>query len=355
MNRGGAEMRTLSVMSALKEKGVDFDFCVLTGQEGVLDSTIRDKGGEVHYCKLGLGFAPRFMRLIKEEKYDVVHSHVSLVSGVILLLARLAGVKTRLSHFRSTADVANASLFRRMRDVILKRLLLMNAHQIIGVSIGSLNGYWEGRWQKDKRFFVVYNGFNVPDIPYENDFWRPFIKGFGGGNVIVNVGRMDVPKNHMRQLSIFHQYATLNPNARMVFIGKESQTVKDNMMAYATKHQILDKIVFLGEQPDVLPYVRHASAMLFPSLWEGLPGALIESASVGTPVLASAIPSVKEVAKQLPIVEPVELSESDDFWADKLKYMVDNKPDYDVAIKAFNQSDFLLNANVDKLHGFYTQ
>jgi glycosyltransferase involved in cell wall biosynthesis len=141
----------------------------------------------------------------------------------------------------------------------------------------------------------------------------------------------------------------------MVFIGKESQTVKDNMMAYATKHQILDKIVFLGEQPDVLPYVRHASAMLFPSLWEGLPGALIESASVGTPVLASAIPSVKEVAKQLPIVEPVELSESDDFWADKLKYMVDNKPDYDVAIKAFNQSDFLLNANVDKLHGFYTQ
>jgi glycosyltransferase involved in cell wall biosynthesis len=141
----------------------------------------------------------------------------------------------------------------------------------------------------------------------------------------------------------------------MVFIGKESASVKSTMLDYAEKHHIANRLVFMGEQADVLPFVRHSSAMLFPSLWEGLPGALIESASVGTAVLASAIPSVKEVASQLPIVRFVELSESDEVWASQLKTWVDEKPDYQTSIDTFNQSSFLLNANVDKLHGFYTE
>ena len=354
MNRGGAEMRTLSVMSALKEQGVDFEFCVLSGQQGVLDDVIREKGGEVHYCKLGLGFVTRFIGLIKSGQYDVVHSHVSLVSGFILLLARLAGAKRRVSHFRSSADAATTSVVRRIRNVFLKRLVLANAHQILAVSYGSLNGYWDGVWQRNKRFSVVYNGFNIPSIPFQNDFWSSLIKGYDGGNVIVNVGRMDPPKNHLRQVQIFQQYLARVPNANMVFIGKESDAVKQSMIDYASEHGFASHLVFLGEQPDVLPYVRHSTAMLFPSLWEGLPGALIEAASVGVPVLGSAIPGVKEVAKQLPIVEYLELSEPDEAWAAKLQQMIEGKPDYDVAVEAFNRSDFLLKANVDRLYGIYT-
>jgi glycosyltransferase involved in cell wall biosynthesis len=341
-------------MSSLKDKGIDFEFCVLSGQEGVLDATIREKGGEVHYCKLGFGFVFQFVRLLKTEQYDVVHSHVSLVSGIILLLARFAGIGNRVSHFRSTTDVASTSLLRRLRNVVLKRLLLSHAKKILGVSYGSLNGYWKGVWENDDRFAVVYNGFNVPSIELKEGFWKTYIHDYDGGNIVVNVGRMDTPKNHMRQLSIFHQYQANNVNAWMVFIGKESAT-KEEMIHYSQEYGFRSRLVFLGEQADVLPFVAHSSVMLFPSLWEGLPGALIEAASVGTPVLASDIPSVKEVAKQLPIVEYMALNESDKAWAKTLQRVIDDKPDHKTAIDAFNRSDFLLDANVDRLYGIYTQ
>jgi glycosyltransferase involved in cell wall biosynthesis len=37
-------------------------------------------------------------------------------------------------------------------------------------------------------------------------------------------------------------------------------------------------------------FLRLADVMIFPSLWEGLPGAVLESLAVGTPVVASDIP-----------------------------------------------------------------
>jgi glycosyltransferase involved in cell wall biosynthesis len=355
MNRGGAEIRTLSLMSSLQEKGVDFEFCVLSGEKGVLDEVIRQKGGEVHYCKLGVGFLSQFMRLLKTGQFDVVHSHVSLVSGVILLLARLAGVKNRIAHFRSMSDMVGESVLRRVRDVILRRLLLSNANKILGVSIGALDGYWKRNWRDDNRFEVVYNGFNVPHISLDDKFWHAFIDDYDGGNIIVHVGRMDKAKNHLRLTKIFHRYQSMDPAARMVFIGKEFEAVKKTVVDYATDNQCLSKLVFLGEKPDVLPFVRHAKVMLFPSLWEGLPGALIEAASLGIPVLASDIPSVKEVAEKLPIVKPMSLDESDEAWAIQLQQFVNNQPNYQLAIDAFNCSGFLLNANLDKLYGLYTQ
>lgn len=355
MNRGGAEMRTLSLMSSLKEKGVDFEFCVLSGQKGVLDASIREKGGEVHYCKLGFGFISQYMRLLRAEKYDVVHSHVSLVSGVMLLLAKWCHVKQRIAHFRNTTDTASSSMLRRLRDRVLKKLILNNATHVLGVCNGALEGYWHGLWQQDPRFSVVYNGFNVPVNTPDPTFWQEHIDNYDGGQVIVNVARMDYQKNHLRQLHIFRHFMKRNPTAWMVFIGKESPTVKAQMVSYAAAEGIERRVVFLGEQSNVLPFVGQSSVMLFPSMWEGLPGAVIEAASLGVPVLASVIPGVEEIASQLSVVEPFELEKSDEAWADKLQGLVDNKPSYEEAIEQFNKSEFLLTANVEKLYGFYTK
>ncbi|MFN8944113.1 MAG: glycosyltransferase family 1 protein, partial [Pseudobdellovibrionaceae bacterium] len=88
MDRGGAEMRTLELMEKLSnEKQFLFDFCVLSGQPGELDSKIRSLGGEVHYLKLNFAFTNQFRRLLRTKKYDAIHSHVHLFSGYLLKLA----------------------------------------------------------------------------------------------------------------------------------------------------------------------------------------------------------------------------------------------------------------------------
>jgi glycosyltransferase involved in cell wall biosynthesis len=54
-------------------------------------------------------------------------------------------------------------------------------------------------------------------------------------------------------------------------------------------------IEYLGEQPDVRPYLEQARAVLLPSYREGVPVSLMEASSVGRAVIAADAPGSREV------------------------------------------------------------
>src|SRR5215203_4001688 len=92
LERGGAEMRAVELAEYFPADRVRSDFEVLTGLDGALDQRVRDAGGEVIKCRLGVRFGPAFYQLLTTRRYDVVHSHVHYSSGVMLAIARAAGV-----------------------------------------------------------------------------------------------------------------------------------------------------------------------------------------------------------------------------------------------------------------------
>ena len=355
MNRGGAEMRTLSLMQKMREQGVQFDFCVLSGQVGVLDQEIRRLGGQVYYCKLGLGFIPRFLALLRQHKFAGVHSHVAYVSGFILLLSRIAGIKLRIAHFRNTTDGADDSFIRKIRNHILRGLIATCATHILAVCIGAMRGFWGTAWEKDAKCQVIYNGFEVPTQPTDDSFWPKYIPNYQGQKIIVNVARMDVQKNHLRQCQIFIELLNTKPDCLMVFIGKEDVQRKAAMTDLLAKHGVSTKVIFLGLQSDVMPFLQHADLMLFPSLWEGLPGVVLEASSVGLPVLASDLSGIEEIAQQISSVHIQTLKTTDLQWAQQLAKMLDNGFDKTHNIEQFKHSSFLMTRNIDKLYAVYSE
>lgn len=352
MNRGGAELRTLALLPAMQKRGYEFHFCVLSGKAGVLDDEIRRIGGHIHYCPLGIGLPWRFIKLLRTQRIDILHSHVALVSGVMVLLARLAGVKQRFSHLRSTHDGSAPTLFRRMRDRLLRFGMRQFSQRILGVCGGALCRYWP-HWEKDPQFKVIYNGLEVRDLPEQRGFW--LAQGIDARDcpLIINLARMDEAKNHIRQIPIFAAFCQQFPRARMVFVGKENAQTKEAMLALARERGIESHVLFLGEQHDPLAFLRHADAMLFPSKWEGLPGAVLEALSVGTPVLATRLPGTEEIARQLEGLHTLSLEQSDEQWAAALAQLLTQFTDRDALVRQFRQSDFVLNKNIDNLHAVY--
>ena len=354
MNRGGAELRTLSTLKDMRAKGVEYEFVVLSGQRGVLDEQIINDGSQVHYCALGGMFLYRFSSLLRRGKYDVVHSHVSLVSGLILLLAWLFSVKIRIAHFRSTNDVESPGLARRIRDKLLRRLLLIFAHHIAGVCNAALDAFWHFDWRADPRFKVIYNGFVQTEVAYQADFWQGHLNLPRVDKVLLNVSRMHEQKNHPRLMEIFCDYCKLHQDAVLVLVGKEDPAIKQQLLALCKGKEAETRLYFLGEQSNVLPFLYHADLMLFPSKWEGLPGAVLESASIGTQVLASSIPGVLEIAERLPIVQFLALNQNNEAWVNVLVRMLANKPDRVSAQLSFKDSVFQLEHNVQQLYDLYT-
>jgi glycosyltransferase involved in cell wall biosynthesis len=355
MNRGGAEMRTVSLMSEMNNQNVQFDYCVLSGEAGVLDEKIKLLGGEVYYCKLGPTFVIRFIFLLLKGDFSVVHSHVAYVSGFILLLAKLSGVKKRIAHFRNTTAGSSLSFFRSIRDKFLKFLIDICATNILAVCDGAMVGFWGVNWQKEKRCKVIYNGFEIIERQIVPTFWSHFIPNYRGQKIVINVARMDIQKNHIRQCDIFNELHQLESNTLMVFIGKENHERKSLMMKKIIQYQLQDKVIFLGLQTDVLRFLQHADVMLLPSEWEGLPGVVLEAASIGLPVVASDLPGVKEIADQLPFIKIVPLKQSNGDWGTHLYNVLMQDIDPHKMIEAFKQSDFLINRNIKQLHAIYTQ
>ena len=355
MNRGGAELRTISLMPHMKQYGIEFDFVALSGQRGVLDESLEKQGSTIHHIRLGLGMILPLYRLLRSGKYAVVHSHVSLVSGLILLLARLAGVPIRIAHFRNTTDVAHESLLRRLRNRLLKRLILSNATKIFGVCQGALDGYWSSTQQQEKRFQVIYNGFELPTVNPDPMFWQDRLNQQLQSPIVINVARMDYQKNHVRQVKIFAEYVQRFGSGTMVFVGKEIDTVRAEMLSVASQLKITDRLIFMGEQGDVLNLLTNADIMLFPSMWEGLPGAVIEAASVGMPVLGSAIPGIGEIASQLDHVVPYSLEHSDAQWAEKLHECLSRADTRQQRMTNFEGSVFQISANVESIRRAYSE
>jgi glycosyltransferase involved in cell wall biosynthesis len=354
MNRGGAELRTLSTLKDMRAKGVEYEFVVLSGQQGVLDQQIIDAGSKVHYCALGFTFLFRFCRLLHGGKYDVVHSHVSLVSGVMLFLAWVFSVKVRIAHFRSTHDVANPGFARRLRDKFLRTLILTFATHVAGVCKAAIDAFWHFDWHNDRRFHVIYNGFIQNKVETEDSFWPQHLKSYTPEKIILNVSRMHEQKNHPRLVKIFCHYCERFDDAVLVLIGKEDAKIKAKLLTLSEGTNAAGRIYYLGEQSHVLPFMAHADVMLFPSKWEGLPGAVLESASLGTPVLASDIPGVLEIAEQLHIVQHLSLEQTDNIWIDKLVSIMTNRCSRDAAQQEFKSSVFQLEYNVKQLYALYS-
>ena len=317
MDRGGAETRTLELMRSLDRSRFRFEFVSLLGSRGDFDDEIAAMGGKVHYLKLDWIFPLRFMALLLRRHYGVIHSHVHFFSAFLLFLGRIAGVSRRIAHFRSTADGKGNGLVRRIRNRFLKFLLLQTATDIVGVSEASLVISLGPNWAGDERCQVIYSGISKEDFQAEPDrdgVRREFCFP-DNSMLVIHVGRQVPEKNHARLMRIFAEIAKRTPQARLLMAGKRENPIEAELTEIAKAHGILERIVFAGVRNDIGRLLAAADVMIFPSLREGLPGAVVEASAAGIPVVASAIPGIAELYVKLPGLICLELAQSDTEWA----------------------------------------
>ena len=318
MNCGGAEMRTLELMPVLAARGVRFDFCTLNrgGQPGHLDKRIREMGGEVVLCPLGhnrLNFARRFKTLLRDGRYDVVHSHVHLTSGWILKLASAAGVHGRVMHFRNTTDGARSTLMRQVYSKLMRCYADQHANQVLAVCEAAMVHGWGPGWAEDPRMKVIYNGLDIKRFKEALGDRVSLLSDLGlpaDSKLVIQVGRFTPAKGHRELVPVLPALIADRPNVHVLFVG---DGVRRSEIEGRVKELGLDRNVhFLGVRSDIPQLLKSCDLSILPSLWEGLPGVVLESLAAGLRVVATPLPGVREIAAhsgRVEIVESGEMSE----------------------------------------------
>jgi len=150
------------------------------------------------------------------------------------------------------------------------------------------------------------------------------------------VGNVYPHKNSERMIKAFNIFLQYFPNAQLVFVGKEDFFYK-RLKKMIDKMGLGKKIVFYGEVLDeeLGALYKNAIAVVVPSLMEGFGLPALEAMANNCLVLASSIPSLKEVCGENAIYfDPYDIEDI----AEKMKIAYAKNFDQKIIERGFERS-----------------
>ena len=114
-----------------------------------------------------------------------------------------------------------------------------------------------------------------------------------GSLLFLNVGRLIDQKGHRYLLEAMKRVAEVLPDARLAIAGEG--WMRPELEQLTRRLGVEATVALLGRRDDVPRLLAAADVFVFPSLFEGLPGALVEAMIAGKPIVASDIAEIREI------------------------------------------------------------
>jgi len=311
---GGAEMRSLQLFRAIRERYPALEIIVYVSalERGLLDWRFEQAGLRIVRGRAGARGFIDFWRACRRHKPILAHANAGTAGGFFALAAFLAGVEKRICHFRLTSE-DRVGILSRLRGRIGGRMVLLFGTGIVGVCASARpSRVPERRWR------TIYNGIECDD-PKITLRKRRAIGRQEIANVIV-LARISPEKDYLRPVRILEALARRSEgrSPRLHFVGTGSAPDVERLGARIAASPIAGSIVVHGPSDEPLDHLRRADVLLLTTLREGLSGAVLEALSVGTPVVTSDLPGLREIASAVEGVTLVPEGASDAQWADAI-------------------------------------
>jgi L-malate glycosyltransferase len=238
------------------------------------------------------------VRILREQRIDLVHTHRYKDTVLGLIAARIAGVPyaVRTMHGLAEPMRAWAHLKFGLYEALEKVALHCCADQVIAVSQDMARILRRSGYPVD-RITHIHNGINVGAVrPLRA---RQEVRRELGVDpetyLIGAVGRLSPVKGHANFLRAARLVLHKQPRAKFLIVGDGPLSAE--LRAMATELRIDGACIFAGHRTDVHDLLPAMDVFVLPSLSEGIPMALLEAMALGTPVVATAVGGVPEVVK----------------------------------------------------------
>jgi len=235
---GGLEMLIYKIYRGLNKEDYDFHICIMTK---VIHKSFIYKDFEglnvkiynLDFINKNVGLAGllkninqifRLLKLIKLNRFDIVHSHdffPAFYSRIAVILARLSFSKYP-SKVYSTYH--NIYYWLKKPHRIINKILSSVTDKIVCVSESAMLDSVEKEKIRIKKFKVIYNGLD-PDEFYKDvalgiEYRKKY--GYSDNDIIVgNVGVLSVRKGQIYLLKAFNEIYRDIDNLKLVIVGSK--------------------------------------------------------------------------------------------------------------------------------------
>ncbi len=357
MDPGGVEVWLLNVLKYIDRDLFEFHFCTFGPKPGLFADEVERLGGRMLRCPRGANpwsFARRFRKILREGNYDAVHSHVTLFSGAVLRWAHAEGIPTRIAHSHASQDDKPDSRARSYYRRTMKSWIDRYSTRGLAASRIAAALLFGDDWETDRRFHILHCGIDL--LPFQDSVACAQVRiELGvpdGAPVVGHVGRFEAQKNHRFLLEVFGEIQKRIPNVHLLLVG--DGPLRAQIEAQSEAMGLSGKMRLVGIRTDVARLMRGGmDVFVFPSLFEGLPIAVIEAQAAGLGCIVS--DTVTGEARVLgDQFTQLSLSKRPEEWAaTAVEALRRGKAEASSALQAIAQSDFCIQKSIPTLSNLY--
>jgi glycosyltransferase involved in cell wall biosynthesis len=237
--------------------------------------------------------------LVEKHNIDIVQTHLlRSLDFLVLLLLYTTNLRVVLWTFHNASFELTADKLPRYRWLLtpkkyshrfLYRLASRLSSGFIAVSDKVEKAMVQTIGPIQDKITVICNGVDVKRYPEPVDKVRvrSQLKLKANARLVSVVATLKEQKGHRYLMEAMTSIVPRYPDLHILFIGDGE--LREELQAQVQRLNLDDHVHFLGNRSDVPELLAASDLFVLPSLWEGLPMALLEAMATGLPIVATEV------------------------------------------------------------------
>jgi glycosyltransferase involved in cell wall biosynthesis len=290
---GGAEVFLLHSAEELRRRGWDVLAVLPSWKSGWLAERFSEHGFRTATFTLhrpfDLGCLRSLVRLFRKEEIAVVHSHEFTMAVYGSAACRILGNRHIVTMH------GNQRMTEALRRRIALRWAFRSSAATVAVSEDTRRHLIESLGIRPSLIRTIPNG--IPDPAGDPSGVRAEFDIEPDEVVLLAVGNLTERKGHIILLKALRKLTEqgLSVPWRLIIAGEGPE--RDRLEAFRDESGLKDRVHLPGHRNDVADLQAMGNMLVMPSLWEGLPLAVLEAMFAGNPVVASKASGIPEAVR----------------------------------------------------------
>lgn len=229
--------------------------------------------------------------ILRRERFDILQTNIDLFNGPNLFVAWLARVPLRCCHSHNAQQQIETIKGKTKKIVlyqIMMRWLCWNfSNRRCGCSEKAMDFLYYGRnWKETTYPAIISNGIDIRKfrLPVSLKEKKSEL-GLTNVHHIITVGRIIPQKNPLFLADVVSDFLLKHADYDMIWVG--NGPLENECREKFASYGLSNRVHFFAKRGDVNEILKCSDLFIMPSIFEGLPYALVEAQASGLRCLVS--------------------------------------------------------------------
>lgn len=363
MNIGGQENQLMNIIRYADKRKFQIDF-TSTAHNPHYKKEMIALGGQCLFIRDTEGrhflrYCLDLYKILKKGKYDIVHANELFHSGMVLAVAKYAGVKGRIAHSHSSNQDYKGDYLRQAYSAVMRKMILRYGNCFLACSSVAAEFLYGHSILQNPRYHLIKNSVDTERFLTASFSETDETPSQGDWKNVLQVGRFCDVKNFLFTCDLAKWCRDNGKKIRFLCVGNSGigseyeyeKEVRQKIEAFG----IEGYMHILGLRSDVEMLMKKADALLLPSKFEGMPLTIIEAQASGLPCVVADTFS-HEVDFGIDLITWLKLNDGVERWVEELiKAVGKERPRREIIQAAIDKGGFDSSAYAAKICSLYEQ